>query len=78
VALWATGFVRTFLAEPEDYFHDVLLIRACLCGVALNDFLCDNMRDFHILVANKRQIVFGGLCRSASGISYPLLFIVSV
>jgi hypothetical protein len=39
----------------------------------LNDVLCDNHRDFHVLGANKRQIVFCGLCLSANGIAYPLL-----
>jgi hypothetical protein len=40
--------------------------------------LCDNLRDFHVLGANKRRIVFGVLCRSANGIACPLLLIVSV
>jgi hypothetical protein len=48
------------------------------CDVALNGVLCDNRRDFHVLGANKRQIVFGGLCRSANGISYPWILIVSI
>jgi hypothetical protein len=52
------GVVQHTLAEPEDYLLDVILIRACLCDVALNDVLCDNHRDFHVLVANKCQIVF--------------------
>jgi hypothetical protein len=34
------------LAEPEDYLLRVILIRACLCDVALNDALCDSLRDF--------------------------------
>jgi hypothetical protein len=72
------GVVYHTLAEPEDYLLDVILSGAYLCDVALNDVLCDNLRDFHVLDANKRQIVFGGLCRSANGISYPLLLIVSV
>jgi hypothetical protein len=54
--------VADTLAEPEDYFFDVILSGAYLCDVALNDVLCDNRRDFHVLVANKRQIVFGGIC----------------
>jgi hypothetical protein len=66
------------LAEPEDYLLDVTLIRAYLCDAVLNDVLFDNHGNFHVLVANKRQIVFGGLCRSANGISYPLLLITSV
>jgi hypothetical protein len=41
----------------------------------LNDVLCDNRRDFHVLDANKRQIVFGGLCLRANGISCQLLLI---
>jgi hypothetical protein len=72
------GVVEHTLAEPEDYVHDVILICACLCDVALNGALCDNRRDFHVLVANKRQIVFGGLYWSAKGISYPFLLTVSV
>jgi hypothetical protein len=56
----------------------VILILAYLCDVALNDALCDNHRDFHVLGANKRRIVFGGLCRSVNGISFPLILIVSV
>jgi hypothetical protein len=64
--------------EPEDYLLHVVLSGAYLCDVALNDVLCDNRQDFHVLVANKRQIVFGGLCRSVNGISYPLPLIVSV
>jgi hypothetical protein len=56
----------------------VILSGAYLCDVALNDALCDNRRDFHVLGANKRRIVFGGLCRSANGIACPLLLIVSV
>jgi hypothetical protein len=54
------------------------LWHAYLCDVALNDVLCDNLRDFHVLVANKRQIVFGGPCLYANGISCPLLLIFSV
>jgi hypothetical protein len=56
----------------------VILSGAYLCDVALNDALCDNRRDFHVLGANKRRIVFGGLCLLANGIAYPLLLIVSV
>jgi hypothetical protein len=29
-----------------------------MCDVAPNDALCDNLQDFHILVANKHRIVF--------------------
>jgi hypothetical protein len=72
------GVVYHTLAEPEDYFLDVILIRAYLCDVVLNDVLCYNLRDSHLLVANKRQIVFGELCQSANGISYPFILIVSV
>jgi hypothetical protein len=94
VALWALGFVHASvrartgvvgvgvvyhtLAEPEDYLLDVILIRAYLCDVVLNDVLCDNHQDFHVLGANKCQIIFGVLCQLANGISYPLLLIVSV
>jgi hypothetical protein len=66
------------LAEPEDYWLHVILIGAYLCDVALNDALCDNLRDFHVLVANRRQICFGGLCWSANGIACPLLLTSSV
>jgi hypothetical protein len=72
------GVVKHTLAEPEDYWLHVILIRAYLCDVALNDALCDNLRDFHVLGANKHRTVFGGLCRSVNGIAYPLLLIVSV
>jgi hypothetical protein len=72
------GVVKHILAEPEDYLLDVILIRAYLCDVALNDGVCDSRQDFHVRVANKRRIVFGGLCRSTNGVSYPLLLIVSV
>jgi hypothetical protein len=54
---------------------DVLLIRTWLCDVALNDVLYGNHQDFHVLVANKGQIVFGGLCLLANGIACPLLLI---
>jgi hypothetical protein len=37
----------------------------------LNDVLCDNRRDFHILGANKRQFFFGGLYLLANGIACP-------
>jgi hypothetical protein len=57
---------------------DVILIRAYLCDVALNDVLCDNHQDFHVLVANRRQIVFGGLCPLANGIACPLILIFFV
>jgi hypothetical protein len=52
------GVVQHTLAEPEDYLLDVILIRAYLCDAVLNDVLCDNHRYVHVLVANKRQIVF--------------------
>jgi hypothetical protein len=57
------GVVYHTLAEPEDYLLHVVLSGVYLCDVALNDALCDNLRDFHVLGANKRRIVFGGLCR---------------
>jgi hypothetical protein len=72
------GVVYHTLGEPEDYLLHVILSGVYLCDVALNDALCDNLRDFHVLVANKRRIVFGGLCRSANGIACPFLLIVSV
>jgi hypothetical protein len=40
----------------------VILSGAYLCDVALNDALCDNCQDFHVLGANKCRIVFGLLC----------------
>jgi hypothetical protein len=72
------GVVYHTLAEPEDYLPHVILDGAYLCDVALNDALCDNLRDFYVLVANKRRTVFRGLCPSANGIACPLLLIVSV
>jgi hypothetical protein len=72
------GVVYHTLTEPEDYLLHVILGGAYLYDVALNDALCGNRRDIHVLVANKRRIVFGGLCRAANGISYPLLLIISV
>jgi hypothetical protein len=72
------GVVHHTLAEPEDYLLHVILGGAYLCDVALNDALCDNLRDFHVLVVNKRRTVFGGLCRLANDIACPLLLIVSV
>jgi hypothetical protein len=72
------GVVCHTLAEPEDYWLHVILSGAYLCDVALNGAFCDNLRDFHVLGANKRWIVFGGLCWSANGIAYPLLLIISV
>jgi hypothetical protein len=72
------GLVYHTLEEPEDYFLHVILSRACLCDVALNDALCDNLRDFHVLVANKRRTVFGGLCLLANGIACQLPLIVFV
>jgi hypothetical protein len=58
------GVAQHTLAEPDDYLLHVILSGAHLCDVALNYVLCDNLRDFHCLVTNKRQIVFGGLCRT--------------
>jgi hypothetical protein len=72
------GLVKHTLAEPEDYWLHVILIGTYLCDVALNDVLCDILRDFHVLGANKRRIVFGGLCLLANGMACPLLLIVSV
>jgi hypothetical protein len=72
------GVVYHTLAEPEDYLLHVILSGAYLCDVALNDALCDNLPDFHVLVANKCHTVFGGLCRLANGVTCPLLLIVSV
>jgi hypothetical protein len=57
---------------------DVILIRAYICDVALNDGLCDNRRDFHVMGTNKHQIVFGGLSLLANGIACPLLLIFFV
>jgi hypothetical protein len=67
------GVVYHTLAEPEDYLLHVILSGAYLCDVALNDVLCDYHQDVHVRGANKRRIVFGGLCRSPNGIAYPLL-----
>jgi hypothetical protein len=72
------GVVYHTLAEPEDYLLHVILSGTYLCDVALSDALCDNRRDFHIMGANKRRIVFGGLCLLANGIACPLLLIVPV
>jgi hypothetical protein len=36
------GVVKDTLAEPEGYLPNVMLIRAYLCDVVLNDVLCDN------------------------------------
>ena len=72
------GVVYHTLAEPEDYLLHVILGGVYLCDVALNDALCDNLRDFHALGANKRRIVFGGLCLLTNGIACPLLLSVSV
>jgi hypothetical protein len=70
------GVVWHTLAEPEDYWLHVILSGAYLCDAALNDALCDNLRDFHVLGANKRRTVFGGLCLLANGIACPFLLIV--
>jgi hypothetical protein len=72
------GVVYHTLAEPEDYLLHVILSGAYLCDIALNDALCDNLRDFHVQGADKRRIVFGGLFRSANGFAYPLLLSVYV
>jgi hypothetical protein len=72
------GVVQHKLAEPEDYLIHVILSGTHLCDVALNDALCDNLRDFHVLGANKRRIIFGGLCRSANGILCQFLLIAFV
>jgi hypothetical protein len=72
------GVFQPTLSEPEEYLLRVLLSGAYICDVALNDVLCDNRQDFHILGANKRQLVFCGLYRSTNGISYPLIYIVSL
>jgi hypothetical protein len=66
------------LAEPEDYLFHVILSGAYLCDVALNDALCDNLQNFHVLGATKRGIVFGGLCLLTNGIVCPLLLIAFV
>jgi hypothetical protein len=72
------GVVYHTLAEPEDFLLYLILSGEYLCDVVMNDALCDNLRDFHVLVANKCRTVFGGLCWLANGIAYPLLFIVFV
>jgi hypothetical protein len=56
------GVVYHTLTEPEEYLLHVILSGAYICDVALNDVLFDNRQDFHVLGANKRQIVFCGLC----------------
>jgi hypothetical protein len=55
------GVVWHILTENAGYWPDVILIRAYLCDIALNDVLCDNLPDFHVLGANTHHIVFGGL-----------------
>jgi hypothetical protein len=72
------GVVLHTLAEPEDYLLHVILSGAYLCDVALNDALCDNLQDSHVLGATKRRIVFDGLCLLANGIACPLPLIVFV
>jgi hypothetical protein len=72
------GVVYHILTEPDDDWLHVILGGAYLCDVALNDALCDNLRDFHILGANKRQTVFGVLFLLANGIACPLLLIAFV
>jgi hypothetical protein len=54
-----------------------MLICAYLCDVALNDVLY-NRRYFHVLGANKRQIVFGGIYLLANGTVFTLLLIFFV
>jgi hypothetical protein len=50
--MWVVGVgvVLHTLAEPEDYLLHVILIHAYLCDAVLNDVLCDNRQDFHVLV----------------------------
>jgi hypothetical protein len=72
------GLVEHTLAEPEGYWPDVILSGAYLCDVMLNDVLCDNRRDFHVLGGEKRQIVVGRLYLLANGIACPLLLIFFV
>jgi hypothetical protein len=57
------GVVYHTLAEPEDYWLHVILSGAYLCDVALTDALCDNLRDFHVLGANKRLILADSVCQ---------------
>jgi hypothetical protein len=72
------GVVYHTLAEPEDYLLHVISSDAYLCDAALNDASCDNLQDFHVLVANKHRTIFGGLCLLANGIACPLPLIVFV
>jgi hypothetical protein len=51
VGVAGVGVVKHTLAEPEDYLLHVILSGAYLCDVALNDVLCDNRQDFHVLGA---------------------------
>jgi hypothetical protein len=41
------GVVENTLAEPEDYLLHIILSGAYICDDALNDALCDNLRDVH-------------------------------
>jgi hypothetical protein len=72
------GVVEHTLAQPDDYLLHVILSGAYLFDVALNDDLCDNLRDVHLLGVNKCRVGFGGLCRSSNGIACPLLSIAFV
>jgi hypothetical protein len=53
-----SGHSLTQPHRPEGYWPDAISICAYLCDFALNDVLCDNGQDFHVLGANKCQIVF--------------------
>jgi hypothetical protein len=55
------GVVYHTLTEPEGCFPDVKSMRACLLDVVPNYVSFDSIQDLHALVANKHQIVFGGL-----------------
>jgi hypothetical protein len=83
ICAYATGIVRVgevqlTLAEHEDCQPDAISIRAYICDAVLNDALCDNLPDFHVLVANTHQNLFGELYKSTNGISYPLILIFFV
>jgi hypothetical protein len=43
-----------------------------MCDAVLNDVVCDSLQDCHALVANKCQIVFGGIYLLANGLACPL------
>jgi hypothetical protein len=55
------GIVKQTLVKPEGCLPDAISIRAYPCDVVLSDVLCDSLQDYHALVANKHQIIFGGL-----------------